>query len=104
MSRLPRLARLVIPVLVLCLLGSQPGTGAAQSGGEVWLGSLDDDGVQAVVSLGMLDGQVTLTVHATGLDPGATCTVWTHAGTCEAPSASFGVVGAMSSTHRGAPA
>jgi hypothetical protein len=62
---------------------------------------LGDIGGRAVATIMVIDGTVTVTVEAFGLEPGARYSVQTHAGTCELQSASVGFLGILEPDETG---
>ena len=89
------------PVLLAFLLLLSIRTAAAQEAVTISLEPLAESGVQGAAALEPRDDVVQVTLDVEGLQPGVEYQARLYAGTAEAPSASFGLLGALTADEAG---
>ena len=92
--------RALFGVLLLLAVGF-PVEARAQRTMELALQPMGGPAGNVVATITEMDDLVTVTVTASGLQPGASYEVQTHAGSCEFPSASFGALGSLLADDQG---
>ena|ERR1051326_7449069 len=93
--------RAVLVVLLSAFATALPNAALAQRSVELALQPAGGPSGNVLATITDMDDLVTVTITASGLQPGASYELQTHAGTCEFPSASFGSLGSLTADEYG---